>query len=63
MPFKHKNIEYGLPHEEYPKENIIQDLEDLKNVIGLDKEPVAITFLFTKEDYDNYPVDEINRQH
>ena len=47
MPFKHKNIEYGLPHEEYPKENIIQDLEDLKNVIGLDKEPVAITFLFT----------------
>ena len=59
MPFKHKNIEYGLPHEEYPKENIIQDLEDLKNVIGLDKEPVAITFLFTKEDYDNYPVDEI----
>ena len=22
MPFKHKNIEYGLPHEEYPKENI-----------------------------------------
>ena len=22
MPFKHKNIEYGLPHEQYPQEEI-----------------------------------------
>ncbi|MDY3121221.1 DUF169 domain-containing protein [Suipraeoptans intestinalis] len=59
MPFKHKNIEYGLPHEQYPREIINQCLEELKNVISLDKEPVAITFLFTQEDYDNYPVEEI----
>ena len=60
MPFKHKNIEYGLPHEEYPKENINQCIDVLKDVIGLTREPVAITFLFTKEEYDSYPVDEIN---
>ena len=30
MPFKHKNIEYGLPHEEYPKENVDQYMEELK---------------------------------
>lgn len=59
MPFKHKNIEYGLPHEEYPKENVDQYMEELKKVIGLEKEPVAITFLFTKEDYDEYPIEEI----
>ena len=51
MPFKHKNIEYGLPHEEYPKENVDQYMEELKKVIGLEKEPVAITFLFKKEDF------------
>ena len=59
MPFKHKNIEYGLPHEEYPKENVDQYMEELKKVIGLEKEPVAITFLFKKEDYDEYPIEEI----
>ena len=29
-------------------------------MIGIDREPVAITLLFTKEDYDNYPVEEID---
>lgn len=58
MPYKHSNIEYGLPHEQYPKESIDQCIHTLKEVIGLEKEPVAITLLFTKEDYDNYPVEE-----
>ena len=48
MPFKHKNIEYGLPHEEYPKENVDQYMEELKKVIGLEKEPVAITFFVSE---------------
>ena len=54
-----KKLEYGLPHEEYPKENVDQYMEELKKVIGLEKEPVAITFLFKKEDYDEYPIEEI----
>ncbi len=59
MPYKHKNIEYGLPHEEYPRERIIECVNTLKETIGLSREPVGITFLFTKEDYDKYPVEEI----
>ena len=58
MPYKHKNIEYVLPHEQYPKERIKESIEQLKEVIGLGVEPVGITLLFTKEDYDAYPVDE-----
>ena len=58
MPYKHKNIEYGLPHERYPKEQVEESLEMLKGVIGLESEPVGITLLFTKEDYDQYPVEE-----
>lgn len=58
MPYKHKNIEYGLPHEEYPKEDIIECIDTLKEVIGLEREPIGITFLFTKEEYDNYPIEE-----
>lgn len=58
MPYKHKNIEYGLPHEEYPKNSILDCIDVLKETIGLEREPVGITFLFTKEDYDNYPVEE-----
>ena len=60
MPYKHSSITYGLPHEEYPKERIDQCIDTLKEVIGIDREPVAITLLFTKEDYDNYPVEEID---
>ena len=59
MPYKHKNIEYGLPHEEYPRERIIECVNTLKETIELSREPVGITFLFTKEDYDKYPVEEI----
>lgn len=58
MPFKHKNIEYGLPHEEYPKENVDQYMEELKKVIGLEKNRLQ-SLLFKKEDYDEYPIEEI----
>lgn len=59
MPFKHEKIEYGLPHEEYPRETIRECLEILKDVIGLEREPVGITFLFTQEAYEDYPAEEI----
>lgn len=59
MPYKHKNIEYGLPHESYPREQIVQSLDLLKDTIALDKEPVAITLLFTREMYDAYPAEEM----
>lgn len=58
MPYKHKNIEYGLPHEQYQKEQVDTCIEILKDVIGLQKEPVGITFLFTEEDYEAYPIEE-----
>ena len=58
MPYKHANIEYGLPHEEYPKERINACIDTLRDVIHLTREPVGITFLFNKEAYDNYPVEE-----
>ena len=47
MPYKHSSIQYGLPHEEYPKERIDQCIETLKEVIHIDREPVGITLLFT----------------
>ena len=59
MPYKHKNIEYGLPHQAYPKERILECIDTLKSTIGLEREPVGITLLFSKEDYDAYPVEEI----
>ena len=58
MPYKHKNISYGLPHEEYPKALVNECVDRLKETIDLQREPVGITFLFTKEDYDAYPVAE-----
>lgn len=58
MPYKHKNIEYGLPHERYAKEQVEECLATWREVLELESEPVGITFLFTKEDYDAYPVEE-----
>ena len=58
MPYKHEKIQYGLPHEEYPKERIIECINTLKEVLDLKSEPVGITLLFTKEEYDAYPVEE-----
>ncbi len=59
MPYKHERIQYGLPHEAYPKEHVEECLNTWREVLDLKSEPVAVTFLFTKEDYDAYPVDEI----
>ena len=58
MPYKHKNIKYGLPHEQYPAEQVRESLETLKGVLGLETEPIGITLLFTEEDYDRYPIKE-----
>lgn len=58
MPFKHSNIQYGLPHEEYPRARILDCIETLDSVLELKSEPVGITFLFSKEEYDGYPVEE-----
>ena len=59
MPFKHPNIQYGLPHEEYPREVINACVDSLKQEIGIIREPVGITLLFTEEDYENYPIEEV----
>lgn len=59
MPYKHKNIRYGLPHEEYPREDITERLDVLKEILHLEMEPAAITLCFSKEQYDAYPVEEI----
>lgn len=60
MPYKHSRIEYGLPHEEYPKGLVGEHIEKLKCILDLETEPVGITFLFTEEEYGSYPVEEIN---
>ncbi len=59
MPYKNDKIQYGLPHEQYPKEQVAEYLETWREVLNLQSEPVGITILFTKEDYDAYPVEEI----
>ena len=59
MPFRSDKISYGLPHEEYPKQRIDVSLAKLTEELELTREPVAVTFLFTKEDYDAYPAEEI----
>ena len=58
MPYKHNKIQYGLPHEIYSKEIVCGYLEILREAIHLKTEPVAVTFLFTKEEYDPYPIEE-----
>ncbi|MFC2662410.1 MAG: DUF169 domain-containing protein [Eubacterium sp.] len=57
MPFKTEKIQYGLPHKEYPKENVIASMNQLTDILHLEKEPVAVTLLHTKEDYDQYPAE------
>ena len=59
MPFKSEKVKYGLAHMEYPKKNVDAALKSLSSTIHLDKEPVAITLLFTKEEYDAYPAEQI----
>ena len=59
MPYKSEKVKYGLPHLEYPKKNVDAALASLREVINLKMEPVAITFLFTKEEYDEYPAEQI----
>lgn len=58
MPYRHKNLHYGLPHQEYPRESIVASVEHLKELTGITREPVAVTLLFTQEDYDAYPAEE-----
>lgn len=58
MPYKHQNITYGLPHEEYPRDQVRESVKQLKDVLKLSREPVAVTILFTEEDYNHYPVEE-----
>ena len=60
MPYKSDKISYGLPHQEYPKKNVDEALKQLTETIHLEKEPVAITLLFTKEEFDAYPADRMN---
>ena len=43
MPYKHKNIEYGLPHERYAKEQVEECLATWREVLELESEPVGIT--------------------
>lgn len=58
MPYKHKNIKYGLPHEEYPKDDVVENIKKMKSLLGLEREPVSVTLLFTEEDYNEYPAEE-----
>lgn len=58
MPFVQKKMNKGFPHEEYPKDEIIDAVERLKSVLNTDREPVGITLLFTEEEYSDYPADE-----
>jgi uncharacterized protein (DUF169 family) len=57
MPFKSEKISYGFPHQEYPQQVVQETLAALKNTIGLKSEPVAITFLYDKEEFDAYPAE------
>lgn len=59
MPYKHKNIKYGLPHEEYPKDRMVENINKMKSLLGLERDPVSVIFFFTEEDYNEYPVEEI----
>ena len=62
MPFKSDKIKYGLPHQAYPQESIVECIDNLRETIHIDREPVAITLLFTEEDYNNYPVEEFKHK-
>lgn len=62
MPFKSEKIKYGLPHLEYPVATVVSCIDTLKETIEIDREPVGITLLFTEEDYNNYPVEELKHK-
>lgn len=47
-----------MPHEGYNKEFVNECLDTLRDILKLNFEPVGITLLFSKEDYDAYPVEE-----
>lgn len=58
MPYIYKNAKHIPPHEAYPKEETAAFVSLLKETLGLSREPVGITFLFTKDAYDAYPAEE-----
>ena len=58
MPYKHSSIKYGLPHKEYPVEEVKEEILRLKKELNLSSEPVGITLFFNKESYDQYDVEE-----
>lgn len=57
MPFKTDKISYGFPHQEYPKADVDEALRKLEGTIGLQREPVAITFLYDQDEFDAYPAE------
>lgn len=57
MPFKSEKISYGFPHQEYPRQAVLDMLACLKHTIGLKREPVAITFLYDEDEFDDYPAE------
>lgn len=57
MPFKAEKVSYGFPHQEYPRQAVSNMLTNLKNTIGLTYEPVAITFLYDEDEFDDYPAE------
>lgn len=57
MPFK-TGRESGPHHNFYDPEQTSSQVEQLCSTLGLGHRPIGISLLFTKEEYDAYPVSE-----
>ena len=59
MPYKHEKLQSMPPHRLYPVEDVEASITAISERLHLAYEPVAVTFLFTTEDYDACPVQEV----
>lgn len=59
MPFKSKQITYGLAQDAYPQEMMNQYIEDLNKELQLERELVGVTYIFQAEEYETCPVEEV----
>ncbi|MGL5379188.1 DUF169 domain-containing protein [Clostridium sp.] len=60
MPFKHKNISYGLPQDDFDKEFIKEICYDLNEVLELKRKPVGIKLCYCENEYNSFEWDEPN---
>ncbi|KNF07887.1 protein of unknown function DUF169 [Gottschalkia purinilytica] len=58
-PYKSDKILYGSPNKTFPIEDVKEAVENLEIILGLNRKPVGVKLIFSKEEYDKLKEEEI----